>query len=81
MQVLVLTVFQLKCDLKARYPSPCSRCSSNRLDCRTDVNFKRIPARRWVRPQFSLQSTYLTRVQSNQGSGEPGGSVKEGEEL
>ncbi|KAK4504194.1 hypothetical protein PRZ48_005110 [Zasmidium cellare] len=36
---------KLKCDLKEKYPNPCSRCAANRHECRTDASFKRVPAR------------------------------------
>lgn len=40
-----LTFRQLKCDLKERFPNPCSRCSLNHHECKTDASFKRVPAR------------------------------------
>lgn len=36
---------KLKCDLRERYPKPCSRCEISHHECKTDSSFKRVPAR------------------------------------
>jgi hypothetical protein len=37
---------KLKCNAKDVYPAPCARCVAQKLDCRMDPTFKRVPARK-----------------------------------
>ncbi|PVI01779.1 hypothetical protein DM02DRAFT_704147 [Periconia macrospinosa] len=33
---------KLRCDVREKYPAPCSRCVGRKLECRMDPNFKRV---------------------------------------
>lgn len=37
---------KLRCDAKEKAPDSCTRCETQRLDCKMDPHFKRVPARR-----------------------------------
>ena len=37
---------KLRCDAKEKAPEPCTRCESQKLECKMDPHFRRVPARR-----------------------------------
>ncbi|KAK8025830.1 hypothetical protein PG990_003653 [Apiospora arundinis] len=63
-QDLTETLCQLKCDSKAKYPNPCSRCQSRHLRCTVDPMFKRTPARK----RLEAMSKELQELRQKQGA-------------
>ncbi|KAK3110971.1 hypothetical protein LTR53_014211 [Teratosphaeriaceae sp. CCFEE 6253] len=54
---------KLKCDRRERYPSPCTRCASAKVECRTDAGFKRFSSRARVK-ELEKEVERLQRAQS-----------------
>ncbi|KAK8039027.1 hypothetical protein PG993_007438 [Apiospora rasikravindrae] len=55
---------KLKCDSKAKYPNPCSRCQSRQLRCTVDPMFKRTPARK----RLEAMSKELREIKERRGA-------------
>ncbi|KAK9326613.1 hypothetical protein V1520DRAFT_125764 [Lipomyces starkeyi] len=50
---------KLRCDSMQKFPAPCSRCTKNKLDCRTDPSFRR----QHTRDNINKLATQLTAIQ------------------
>ncbi|KAF9734089.1 hypothetical protein PMIN06_008064 [Paraphaeosphaeria minitans] len=56
---------KLRCDSKAKFPAPCSRCQTRNLQCVVDSSFRRTPARKRVEEMAKELETLRNQREDN----------------